>query len=145
MTGGEVGLLMLGLFILTIMLGFPIAFTLMAVGVFFGYWAYATPDQLDHIFQNRIFDLLVQNTFSILSNDVLTAVPLFLFMGHMAFAAGVSGKAFRMATTLFGHVSGGLAISTIFACSAFAMVSGSSVAPASIMALVAIPEMLRFG
>ena len=72
MTNPEIGVFMLGIFVLTIMLGFPIWITLMAMGVFFGY--YAMGDQ--------IFSLLTQNTFSILSNDVLTAVPLFLFMDH---------------------------------------------------------------
>ena len=52
-------MLMMGSFIFTILLGFPICFTLVAMGVGFGYYAYATPDQMSHIFQNNIFDLLV--------------------------------------------------------------------------------------
>jgi TRAP-type mannitol/chloroaromatic compound transport system permease large subunit len=94
MSGGEIGLLMISLFIITILLGFPIVFTLMGMAVFFGYYAYATPDQLHHVFSNRIFDLLVQNTFSILSNDTLTAVPLFLFMGYLVERANILDRLF---------------------------------------------------
>ena len=81
MTDPQVAILMLGAFIFIILLGFPIAFTLMAMGVFFGYYAYFQPDQA--FFDNRVFYLLTQNTFSIMNNDVLVAVPLFLFMGYI--------------------------------------------------------------
>ena len=73
MTDPQVGVLMLGLFIFTIFLGFPIAFTLVALGVFFGYYAMG----------DNVFQLLVQRAFGVMSNDVLIAVPLFLFMGYM--------------------------------------------------------------
>ncbi len=74
MTDPQVGMLMLGLFIFIIMLGFPIAFTLIAMGVGFGYYAYYTPGQ--DIVQNRVFTLLVQKTFEVTSSDVLMAVPV---------------------------------------------------------------------
>ncbi len=74
MTDPQIALLMLGAFIFIIMLGFPIAFTLMAMGVGFGYYAYFRPAQ--DFFDNRVFYLLTQNTFSIMNNDVLVAVPL---------------------------------------------------------------------
>src|SRR3546814_18994798 len=82
MSDPQVAMLMMGLLLFAIMIGFPIAFTLLAMGVFFGYYAYGVPDQIG-LLDNRVFDLLVQNTFSIMSNDVLTAVPLFLFMGYI--------------------------------------------------------------
>ena len=78
---GIVALVMLGILVATIMIGFPVAFTLMALGVGFGYYAYYVPGQ--EFFDNRIFTLLVQKTFEVTSNDVLTAVPLFLFMGYV--------------------------------------------------------------
>jgi TRAP-type mannitol/chloroaromatic compound transport system permease large subunit len=81
MTDPQIGMLMLGLFIFIIMIGFPIAFTLVAMGVGFGYYAYYTPGQ-DNL-ANRVFTLLVQKTFEVTSNDVLIAVPLFLFMGYV--------------------------------------------------------------
>src|SRR5690606_41299136 len=81
MTDPQVAILMLGAFVFIILLGFPIAFTLIAMGVGFGYYAYFTPDQA--FFDNRVFYLLTQNTFSVMANDVLTAIPPVLFMGHM--------------------------------------------------------------
>ena len=84
MTNPEVAVMMLGIFVFTIMLGFPIWVTLMAMGVFFGYYAMG----------DRIFALLTQNTFSILSNDVLTAVPLFLFMGYIVERANILERLF---------------------------------------------------
>jgi tripartite ATP-independent transporter DctM subunit len=70
-------------------------------------------------------------------------LPLFLFMGNMAFAAGVAGKAFDAARSWFGALPGGLAIATVFACAAFAAVSGSSIATSATIAQIAIPEMLK--
>jgi TRAP-type mannitol/chloroaromatic compound transport system permease large subunit len=77
----QIGISMLILFIFVIMLGFPIAFTLMAIGVSFGFYAYYVPGQ--EIFANRVFTLLVQKTFEVASNDVLIAVPVFTFMGYI--------------------------------------------------------------
>ena len=145
MTGGEVGLLMLGLFIITILLGFPIAFTLMAMGVFFGYYAYATPDQLQHVFDNRIFDLLVQNTFSIVSNDTLTAVPLFLFMGYVVERANILDRLFYSIQVVARHVPGSLAVATLITCALFATATGIVGAVVTLMGLLAFPAMLRAG
>ncbi|MEM8916063.1 MAG: C4-dicarboxylate ABC transporter, partial [Pseudomonadota bacterium] len=74
MTDPQIAILMLGLFIFMVLLGFPIAFTLIAMGLGFGYYAYYDTLRMDSIFDNRIFDLMVQNTFSVMSNDVLVAV-----------------------------------------------------------------------
>ena len=79
MSDPAVALLMLGLFIFVIFLGFPIAFTLMAMGIGFGYYAYFLADQA--FWDNRILYLFTQNTFSVMNNDVLISIPLFLFMG----------------------------------------------------------------
>ncbi|QQO24175.1 TRAP transporter large permease subunit [Bradyrhizobium diazoefficiens] len=145
MTGGEVGLLMISMFILTILLGFPIVFTLMGMGVFFGYYAYATPDQLDHIFQNRIFDLLVQNTFSILSNDTLTAVPLFLFMGYVVERANILDRLFFSIQIAARRVPASLAVATLITCALFATAVGIVGAVVTLMGLLAFPAMLRAG
>lgn len=145
MSGGEVGLLMMGLFIFTIMLGFPIVFTLMAMGVFFGYYAYATPDQIHHIFQNRIFDLLVQNTFSILSNDTLTAVPLFLFMGYVVERANILDRLFHSIQIAARHIPGSLAVATLITCALFATATGIVGAVVTLMGLLAFPAMLKAG
>ena len=145
MSGGEIGLLMISLFILTILLGFPIVFTLMGMGVFFGYYAYATPDQLQHIFQNRIFDLLVQNTFSILSNDTLTAVPLFLFMGYLVERANILDRLFYSIQIAARRVPGSLAVATLITCALFATAVGIVGAVVTLMGLLAFPAMLKAG
>ena len=96
--------MMLGAFIFIILLGFPIAFTLMAMGVIFGYYAYYVPGQ--EFFDNRVFYLLSQNTFSIMNNDVLTAVPLFLFMGYMIERSNILDRLFHSLQVAFKYDPG---------------------------------------
>jgi tripartite ATP-independent transporter DctM subunit len=145
MSGGEIGLLMISLFIITILLGFPIVFTLMGMGVFFGYYAYATPDWYNHVFDNRIFDLLVQNTFSILSNDTLTAVPLFLFMGYLVERANILDRLFYSIQVAARRVPGSLAVATLITCALFATAVGIVGAVVTLMGLLAFPAMLKAG
>ena len=145
MTGGEVGLMMISLFIITVLLGFPIVFTLMGMAVSFGYYAYATPDQLQHIFNNRIFDLLVQNTFSILSNDTLTAVPLFLFMGYVVERANILDRLFYSIQVAARRIPGSLAVATLITCALFATATGIVGAVVTLMGLLAFPAMLKAG
>ncbi|MDA1070695.1 MAG: C4-dicarboxylate ABC transporter, partial [Proteobacteria bacterium] len=73
MTDPQIAIMMLSLFIVVVLLGFPIAFTLIAMGLGFGYYAYYDADRMQSVFDNRIFDLFVQNTFSVMSNEVLVA------------------------------------------------------------------------
>jgi tripartite ATP-independent transporter DctM subunit len=145
MTGGAYGLVMISMFILTILLGFPIVFTLMGMGVFFGYFAYATPDQIHHIFQNRIFDLLVDNTFSILSNDTLTAVPLFLFMGYLIERANILDRLFYSIQIAARRVPASMAVATLITCALFATAVGIVGAVVTLMGLLAFPAMLKAG
>ena len=157
MSGGAVGLLMLGLFIFTILLGFPIFVTLMAMGVFFGYYAYFDPvtmgltkahgllETAAALLHNRIFDLLVQNTFSILSNDVLTAVPLFLFMGYVVERANILDRLFYSIQIAARRIPGSLAVATLITCALFATATGIVGAVVTLMGLLAFPAMLRAG
>ena len=94
LTNPEIAILKMGIFLLSVLLGFPIAFTLLAMGVGFGYFAYYDPTQMEHLFDNRIFQLFVQNTYTVMDNTVLTAVPLFLFMGYLVERAGIVAKLF---------------------------------------------------
>ena len=94
LTNPEVAILMMGIFLFAVLLGFPIAFTLMAMGIGFGYYAYYDATMMEHIFDNRIFQLFVQNTYTVMDNNVLTAVPLFLFMGYLVERAGIVAKLF---------------------------------------------------
>ena len=91
MTDPQVAIFMLGIFIFLVLLGFPIAFTLIAMGVGFGYYAYF---QADNLLNNRIFYLLNQNAYSVMENDVLVAIPLFLFMGYVVERANIVNRLF---------------------------------------------------
>jgi tripartite ATP-independent transporter DctM subunit len=143
MTDPQIGMLMLGLFIFIIMLGFPIAFTLIAMGVGFGYYAYFTPGQ--EFFQNRIFTLLVQKTFEVTSSDVLTAVPLFLFMGYVVERSNILDRLFHSLQISMKNVPGALAVATLITCAMFATATGIVGAVVTLMGLLAFPAMLRAG
>lgn len=143
MTDPQVGMLMLGLFIFIIMLGFPIAFTLMAMGVGFGYYAYYTPGQ--EFFQNRIFTLLVQKAFEVMSSDALVAVPLFLFMGYLVERANILDRLFHALQLSMKNVPGALAVATMITCAMFATATGIVGAVVTLMGLLAFPAMLRAG
>ena len=94
MSDGALGLTQLFLFLFFIMLGFPIAFTLMAMGLFFGYLGMG----------DRIFDLLIQRTYSVMANDVLISVPLFVFMGYIIERANILDRLFRSLQIGRAHV-----------------------------------------
>ena len=85
LTNPEIAILMMVIFLFAVLLGFPIAFTLMAMGLGFGYYAYFDPTRMEHLLDNRIFQLFVQNTYTVMDNTVLTAVPLFLFAVLLGF------------------------------------------------------------
>ena len=126
MTDPQVAVFMLGMFIFLIMLGFPVAFTLMGMGVGFGYYAYfdrrgssasitslagEDPGTFDTVrawaealASNRIFDLLVNQTYSVMSNDALTAVPLFLFMGYIVERSNIIGRLFTTLNVATRHI-----------------------------------------
>ncbi|ADH89414.1 TRAP dicarboxylate transporter, DctM subunit [Ancylobacter novellus DSM 506] len=129
------GILMLVLFLVFLMLGFPIAFTLMALGVGFGYFT-----QGDSIFQ-----LFVQRTYSVMSNDVLISIPLFLFMGYVIERANILDRLFRSIQLAAGWLPGSLAVATLITCALFATATGIVGAVVTLMGLLAFPAMLRAG
>ncbi|MFZ5557629.1 MAG: TRAP transporter large permease [Pseudomonadota bacterium] len=143
MTNPEVALLMLGLFIFIILLGFPIAFTLMAMGVGFGFYAYYVPDQT--FFDNRVFYLLSQNTFSVMNNDVLVAVPLFLFMGYIIERANILDRLFYSLQVALRGVPAAMAVAALATCAMFATATGIVGAVVTLMGLLAFPAMLKAG
>jgi tripartite ATP-independent transporter DctM subunit len=143
MTDPQIGMLMLFLFIFIIMLGFPIAFTLMAMGVSFGFYAYFTPGQ--DFTQNRVFTLLVQKTFEVTSSDTLVAVPLFLFMGYLVERANILDRLFYSLQLSMKNVPGALAVATLITCAMFATATGIVGAVVTLMGLLALPAMLRAG
>jgi tripartite ATP-independent transporter DctM subunit len=134
-------LVMLGLFIFLIMLGFPIAFTLMGMGVAFGFYAYYQPGQ--EFFDNRLFYLLTQNTWSIMSNDVLVAVPLFLFMGYVVERANILDRLFYSLQVAFRRIPGSMAVAALATCAMFSTATGIVGAVVTLMGLLAFPAMLK--
>ena len=134
---------MLGIFILTILLGFPICFTLMAMGVAFGYYAYFDLERMQTVFDNRIFDLFVNQTYSVMANDVLTAVPLFLFMGYIVERANIVDRLFVTLQLAARHLPGSMAIAALATCALFATATGIIGAVVTLMGLLAFPSMLR--
>ncbi len=143
MTDPQVAILMLGSFIFIILLGFPIAFTLMAMGVGFGYYAYFQPDQA--FFDSRVFYLLTQNTFSVMNNDVLTSIPLFLFMGYIVERANILDRLFHSLQLAFRAVPGAMAVAALITCALFATATGIVGAVVTLMGLLALPAMLKAG
>ncbi len=143
MSDPVIALIMLGILVFTIMIGFPVAFTLMALGVGFGYYAYFTAGQA--FFDNRVFYLLTQNTFTVLNNDVLVAVPLFLFMGYMVERANILDRLFYSIQVALRRIPGSLAVATIITCAMFATATGIVGAVVTLMGLLAFPQMLKAG
>ena len=90
---GSLGLLMLALIVVAIMLGFPTAFTLMGMGMLFGWLAYRSVNP--EIATRQILDLMVQRAYSVMSNEVLIAILLFVFMGYLVERANLIDKLFK--------------------------------------------------
>ncbi len=143
MTDPQVGIFMLVAFIFLIGLGFPIAFTLMAMGVGFGFYAYFEAGK--DILENRVFTLLVQKTFEVASNDVLISVPLFTFMGYIIDRANILDRMFRALQLAIGGMPGSLAVATMVVCTIWGIASGIVGAVVVLMGLLAMPAMLRAG
>jgi len=147
MTDPQVAILMLCLFILLVLLGFPIAFTLIAMGVAFGYYAYyvGAPESIADIFNNNIFYLLNQNTYSVMENDTLVAIPLFLFMGYVVERANIVNRLFFSLYQAAHNLPGSLGIAALLTCAVFSTASGIVGAVVTLMGLLAYPAMNKAG
>ena len=142
-TNGHLGLLMLALIVVTIMLGFPTAFTLMGMGVIFTLFAYRNMGW-DLAIQQTL-DLMVLRTYAVMTNDVLIAVPLFIFMGYLVERANLIQSLFTGMHLAMARVPGSLAVATIATCALFATATGIVGAVVTLMGLLALPAMLRAG
>jgi len=140
---GHIGLLMLALVVVTIMLGFPTAFTLMGMGVIFAFICYARVDAAAAWPQT--LDLMVQKTYAVMSNDVLISIPLFVFMGYVVERADLIEKLFRSLHLAMVRVPGALAVATLVTCAIFATATGIVGAVITLMGLLAMPAMLKAG
>ncbi len=143
MTNGHLGLLMLALIVVTIMLGFPTAFTLMGMGVMFTYLAYS------HLPTNlaiaQTLDLMVLRAYSVMTNDVLIAVPLFIFMGYLVERANLIERLFKSMHLAMARIPGSLGVATIVTCAVFATATGIVGAVVTLMGLLAMPAMMKAG
>ena len=137
------GLVMLGLIVIAIMMGFPTAFTLMGLGMGFGYLAFWAPGQ--HWWQNQIFDLMVQRTYGVMTNDTLLSVPLFVFMGYVMERAALVDRMFHSVQLAFRRVPASLAVTTLLVCAFWGIASGIVGAVVVLMGVIALRPMLNAG
>jgi len=140
MTDPQVAIFMLSIFIFLVLLGFPIAFTLVPMGVGFGYYAYF---QADNLLNNQIFYLLNQNTYSVMESDILVAIPLFLFMGYVVERANIVNRLFFSLQLATRHLPGSMAVAALATCAIFATASGIIGAVVTLMGLLAFPAMVK--
>ena len=164
MTDPQIAIMMLGIFIAFVFLGFPIAFTLMALGIAFGYYAYFDPSRMwrgynrltedaswwdstslwiEGFYNNRIFDLFVNQTYTVISNEVLTAIPLFLFMGYIVERANIVDKLFGTLAIATRNIPGSMGVAALLTCALFATATGIVGAVVTLMGLLALPQMLK--
>jgi len=143
MSDPALGLLMLALIVVVIMLGFPTAFTLMGLGMFFGYIAFYDPTQL--FSDNRVFDLMVQRTYGAMTNDVLISIPLFVLMGYVMERGALVDKMFYSIQLAFRNVPASLAVATLIVCTFWGIASGLVGAVVVLMGVIAFNPMLRAG
>ncbi|MDP3411013.1 TRAP transporter large permease subunit [Bosea sp. (in: a-proteobacteria)] len=143
MSDPALGLSMLGLIVVVILLGFPTAFTLMGLGMLFGYVAFYDPTQV--WYANRVFDLMVQRTYGAMTNDVLISIPLFVLMGYVMERGALVDKMFHAVQLAFRNVPAALAVATLLVCTFWGIASGLVGAVVVLMGVIALNPMLKAG
>ncbi len=143
MSNAALGLTMLCLIIVVIMLGFPTAFTLMGLGMVFGFIAFYDPAM--PWFDNRIFDLMVQRAYGAMTNETLLSIPLFVLMGYVMERGALVDKMFHSVQLAFRKVPGSLAVTTLIICTFWGIASGLVGAVVVLMGVIAMRPMLNAG
>jgi len=143
MSDPALGLVMLGLIVAAIMMGFPTAFTLMGLGIFFGFVAFYSP--AEHWLDNRVFDLMVQRTYGGMLNDTLLSIPLFVLMGYVIERAALVDKMFYSVQLAFRRLPASLAVTTLLVCAFWGIASGIVGAVVVLMGVIAMRPMLSAG
>ncbi|NDD01265.1 MAG: TRAP transporter large permease subunit [Betaproteobacteria bacterium] len=143
MSDPALGLLMLSLIVVVIMLGFPTAFTLMGLGMAFGFGAFYDPSA--PWFDNKIFNLMVQRTFGAMTNDTLLSIPLFVLMGYVMERGALVDKMFYSVQLAFRKLPGSLAVATLVICTFWGIASGLVGAVVVLMGVIAMRPMLNAG
>src|SRR6201997_4826040 len=144
MSDPALGLTMLALIVVVIMMGFPTAFTLMGLGIFFGYIAFYDPSHTS-LADNRVFDLMVQRTYGAMTNDVLISIPLFVLMGYVMERGALVDKMFYSIQLAFRRVPASLAVATLIVCTFWGIASGLVGAVVVLMGVIAFNPMLKAG
>ncbi len=143
MSNAALGLTMLGLIVVVIMMGFPTAFTLMGLGMMFGFVAFYEPGQ--SFFSNKIFELMVQRAFGAMNNDTLLSIPLFVLMGYVMERGALVDKMFQSVQLAFRRLPGSLAVTTLVICTFWGIASGLVGAVVVLMGVIAMRPMLNAG
>ncbi|EJL53266.1 TRAP-type mannitol/chloroaromatic compound transport system, large permease component [Rhizobium sp. CF122] len=143
MTDPFLGLTMLILIVVVIVMGFPTAFTLMGLGMIFGFYAFYNP--AEHWIDNRVFDLMVQRTYGAMTNDVLISIPLFVLMGYVMERGALVDKMFYSIQLSFRRIPASLAVATLIVCTFWGIASGLVGAVVVLMGVIAMNPMLRAG
>ncbi|HEX7884198.1 MAG TPA: TRAP transporter large permease subunit [Afipia sp.] len=143
MSDPALGLLMLGLIVVVIIMGFPTAFTLMGLGMFFGLFAYHRAGE--SWADNHIFDLMVQRAYGAMTNDVLISIPLFVLMGYVMERGALVDKMFYSIQLAFRRVPASLAVATLIVCTFWGIASGLVGAVVVLMGVIAFNPMLKAG
>ena len=143
MSDPALGLLMLALIVVVIMMGFPTAFTLMGLGMMFGFVAFYDPS---HSWtENKVFDLMVERTYGAMNNDVLISIPLFVLMGYVMERGALVDKMFYSIQLAFRRVPASLAVATLIVCTFWGIASGLVGAVVVLMGVIAFNPMLKAG
>lgn len=130
-----IGIIGIVVLVLTFILSMPVGFAMALVGLMGFCFLVSPPAGLS---------LLARDVFATFSSYSLTVIPMFMFMGAIAFATGMSRRLYDAGYILFGQMRGGLAMATIAGCASFAAICGSTNATAAAMGKVSLPEMKRY-
>jgi tripartite ATP-independent transporter DctM subunit len=136
MSSEVAGILGIAVLVAFFIIRMPIAFSMAFVG-FLGF-SYVTSLKTG-------LAVLPRDIFEQLTSYSISAIPMFILMGYYAFSAGLGSRLYDAAYKIFGHIKGGLAIASIFACAAFGAICGSSTATAATMGKLALPAMKKYG
>ena len=143
MSEPALGLTMLALIVVVIMMGFPTAFTLMGLGMFFGFIAFYDPTQ--SWTHNKVFDLMVERTYGAMTNETLLSIPLFVLMGYVMERGALVDKMFYSIQLAFRKFPASLAVATLVVCTFWGIASGLVGAVVVLMGVIAFNPMLKAG
>lgn len=136
MTSFQIGLISVAVVFLLLFARMPVAFVMLVVGM--SGFAYLTSTK-------AMFSMAVQTIYNTFASYSLIVIPLFVWMGYIAFHSGLSSRIYDATYKVMGSLRAGLALATIGACTAFGAICGSTTATAATMSAVALPEMNKYG